>query len=235
MPKTVVVDLSHHNTVPESLKPAKAAGVLGVIHKLTEGTGYVDDKVAARYHLALDADLLWGVYHFIRPGKIAEQARHFLAQAKGVANPETIFVLDYEDAGVSLDDCLQFLELVEVETGRTPIIYSGHVLKEKLGGKPNANLARYPLWLAQYGPEAVLPPGWDNYWLWQFTDKGTVPGINPPTDCNAYDGPTEQMVAEWRGEEAPEPAPEPEAGEVSVVIAAPAGIIVNVVVNGERR
>ena len=36
-----VIDLSHHNTVT-SFQDAKAAGILGVIHKATEGTIFVD-------------------------------------------------------------------------------------------------------------------------------------------------------------------------------------------------
>jgi hypothetical protein len=70
-------------------------------------------------------------------------------------------------------------------------------------------LTKYRLWLAQYGPAAVLPPGWDRYWLWQYSDRGEVPGITPPTDVNAYDGPVAELLAGWAGSAVPKPEPEP--------------------------
>lgn len=230
MPKAVVIDLSHHNTIPSSLAPAKASGIVGVIHKVTEGTTYVDDKVAARYDLAKKAGMMWGLYHFVRPGKMKEQVANFLSNSREVSDPNTLFVLDYEDTGVSLDDCVKFLNAVEVLTKRLPVIYSGHVLKEKLNGKADPRLSKYPLWLAQYGPEAEVPPGWDTYWLWQFTEDGSCPGINPPVDLNACAGSVQQLIEDWTGGEAPAPAPTPEA-VVRVNVEAPEGIVVEVSVN----
>jgi len=235
MPTTRVIDLSHHNTVPSSLQPARDAGVWGVIHKLTEGTGFTDSKVGARYFLARDAGMLWGVYHFIRPGKIEQQAEYFVGRADAleVADDDTLYVLDYEDAGVSLNDALTFMRRVEALTGRAPALYSGHVLKEALGGKPNAEISEYRLWLAQYSSAPTLPPGFDDYWLWQFSESGSVPGINPPVDVNAYDGTETDLRAEWSGgAPVPEPGPEPEAVVVTITIAAPPGV--QVVVNTEE-
>jgi len=61
-----VVDLSHHNDVTDFSK-VKAAGIVGVIHKSTEGTGFADKMYAVRRGHAIDAGLLWGAYHFLRP------------------------------------------------------------------------------------------------------------------------------------------------------------------------
>src|SRR5262245_30011624 len=139
MPRPSVIDLSHYNTIPQSLMPAAQSGIVGVIHKLTESTGYTDPKVQARYSLARDAGLCWGVYHFIRPGKISQQASFFLAQAKKleVTDDDTLYVLDYEDAGVSLDDVAVFMQAIEagLDPRRAPVLYSGHVLKDKLAGQ----------------------------------------------------------------------------------------------------
>jgi GH25 family lysozyme M1 (1,4-beta-N-acetylmuramidase) len=214
MPKAQVIDISHHNTIPQSLDDAAASGILGVIHKLTEGTSYVDDKVQARRHLTLDAGMLWGVYHFIRPGNIAKQADFFLTKGEqlGVADEATLWVLDWEDTGVSLDDALEFLAAIEEEISpRLPVVYSGHVLKEALGGRPDARINRYPLWLAQYASDYELPPGWEHYFLWQYTDQGHCPGINPPVDLNAYEGTAEELEHDWTGgvEPIPRPAPTP--------------------------
>jgi len=236
MPTTRVIDLSHHNTIPESLLPARDAGVWGIIHKLTEGTSFVDSKVQSRRYLAQQAGMLWGLYHFIRPGKITQQAEFFVSQAEslGVADDATLYVLDYEDTGVSLDDALEFMRKVEELTGHVPVLYSGHVLKEALGGKPNAEISDYLLWLAQYSSAPTMPAGFDSYWLWQFTESGSVAGITPPVDCNAFDGTEDDLRASWSGtgEPAPGPGPEPEVATVTITIAAPPGI--NVVVRTEE-
>ena len=189
MPTPVVIDLSHHNTIPGTLKPAHAAGIIGLIHKATEGSSYQDNKVDAREYLAREANMMFGLYHFIRPDNISKQADNFMSVYKRYKRDDILIVLDYEDMDVSLDMCGEWLAGVEGRTGIIPVVYSGHVLKEKLGGKkhPVINGDTYPLWLAQYGLKAELPAGWDEYWLWQYTDKGTIAGVTPPTDLNTGD------------------------------------------------
>lgn len=207
MPTPAIIDLSHHNLIPSSLIPAKASGVQGVIHKASEGTTFADSKYSARRYLAQEAGLLWGSYHFLRPGKMLEQAKHFLAVSEPDDN--TLLAADHEDKGVSLDDLIYFLATIEDRIGREPIVYSGHVLKEQMGGQPNPDINQYRLWLAQYGSTYELPPGWPSYWLWQYSDKGQVPGISEYTDVNDYLGTNEELAAEWAGGSLAPPLPPP--------------------------
>lgn len=185
----IVIDLSHHNVVPVGFGDTMNSGIIGVIHKATEGVSYQDDKVDSREYLCREVGMLFGLYHFIRPGNITQQIDNFLEVYERYNRNDILLALDYEDAGVSLDDCVNWLKGVESSSGKKPVIYSGHVLKDMLKGNqhPTLNEGNYPLWLAQYGDKATLPPGWSKYWLWQYTDKGTVPGVTPPTDLNAGD------------------------------------------------
>jgi lysozyme len=244
MPTPIVVDLSHHNTIPVSLKETAAAGIVGVIHKATEGGSFVDSDVDARWYLAREAGLLWGLYHFMRPGNQAEHAAHFVEVATVYGDENTLLAADHEDARVSLDDLKQWLQHVERLTGRRPVIYSGHVLKDQLGGCADPEISGYLLWLAQYAATPTWPPGFDSCWLWQYSDKGSVPGISPPTDVNAGDA--ADVVARWSGgsEPAPEPEPEDEAevlvewnttkdGSVTMTMTPGVGVKVTMVVNGQ--
>jgi lysozyme len=227
IPMTLVIDLSHHNTIPASLIPAREAGVRGLIHKATEATGFVDKKVQARYVLAKEAGLLWGLYHFMRPGKIHEQAKYFLSAARnlGVLDDNTLLACDHEDENVSLEDVLIFMKIVEIEAIRAPVLYSGHVLKEQMAKKPVMELTQYRLWLAQYSSKATMPKGWSAYWLWQYTDKGEVPGIDPPTDLNKYDASEEDLRIEWSGrEEGLAPPVAPLEGAKVVTVTVPEGV-----------
>lgn len=233
MPTPVVIDLSHHNSISSSLKAAKAAGILGIIHKLTEGTGFVDSKAAARYFLAGEADMLWGLYHFARPGDPKKQADFFVkkAQELKIADEGTLYVLDHEDTGFSVDDAVEFLRRVEELTGQQPVIYSGHVLKEQLKTKANPDIIKYRLWLAQYGSKAELPKGFTEWWLWQYTENGTCEGISPPVDLNAYSG--DDLANDWSGtprdETVASTEPEEEKLIVTVTISAPPNVSIEVI------
>src|SRR5499427_3370065 len=75
-----VVDLSHWDKV-DSFDDAKDDGVVGIIHKATESNNYFDPTYNQRKEDALVAGLLWGAYHFLRPGNIKDQAQYFVSKA----------------------------------------------------------------------------------------------------------------------------------------------------------
>lgn len=236
MPTPRVIDLSHHNTIPQDLKAAKASGIVACIHKLTEGTTFRDSKVDARYALARDAGLAWGLYHFMRVGEVQKQAQFFVNTAiqLGVMDDDTCLVADHEDAAVSAQDLKKWLDIVEDMTGRSPVVYSGHVLKDQLKGKGYKPVRR--LWLAQYTTGTPsLPEGVSKYWLWQYTDQGQCPGINAPVDLNHFDGDAAEFLAGWSGSHAgPAPGPEPTPNEIVIRVTVgptPPGVTVRVVVD----
>lgn len=235
MPTPIVIDLSHHNTIPQSLQAAKDSGIIGVIHKATEGASYVDNTLDNRWYLASQAGLLWGTYHFMRPGDMKQQAAFYVETTNANGDENTLLAADHEDAGVSLADLKTWLAEVERLTGRRPVIYSGHVLKDQLKGKPDSVLSGYLLWLAQYGSSPTLPPGFDAAWLWQYSDKGSVPGVTPPTDVNAGDA--ADVTANWSGgpsQPVPVPPAPSEHEEARIEITTTPGVIVTVIVNGEE-
>jgi lysozyme len=234
----LVLDLSHHNTIPASLSGAKSAGIIGIIHKATEGISFKDSKLSSRHYLASESDMEWGVYHFLTPGNIPGQVDAFLSYTKSVSDERTLFAADYENSKVPLSDLQQFLDMVAAKTGRLPVLYSGNTLKEALKGQANPNLSKHRLWLAQYGPKTTLPPGWDRYWLWQYTETGNIPGIGPTVDISRYDGTVDELRSEWPGppissssQKPAEPPPSEvvEEPSVTVTIEAPPGIKVNIV------
>jgi len=58
---------------------------------------------------------------------------------------------------------------------RWPGLYSGHYIKALLGSTTDPVLCNCWLWLAQYGPTAVVPPCWPTWTLWQYTDGAIGP------------------------------------------------------------
>jgi lysozyme len=229
MIKPAVIDLSHHNVIPQSLKPAAAAGILGVIHKATEATDYLDPKLDARAALARDAGLLFGVYHFLRPGDMDAQAEHFLDSIGHLLDDKLLLCADHEDSGVSLDELAAFLATIKEQTGHDPVLYSGHLLKEQIGEDDDNEFTKYRLWLAQYTDDVpTLPAGFADWWLWQYTDAGEVPGIVPPVDLNAYARTAVQLRDEWSGFK-----PAPADRLVRIAIETPPDVGVVLMINGE--
>jgi lysozyme len=206
-PINVVVDLSHHNETVD-FERMRAAGIVGVIHKATQGLTYVDETYASRRALALERGLLWGAYHFGVGGDGSDQAEFFL----GVTKPDerTLLVLDYEPnltgPTMSLDQAREFVEHVGEATGRWPGLYSGHLIKEQLGGAtpPDPQLSKCFLWIAQYnGPRPLnVPPTFRTWTFWQYTDgvHGSAPhrveGVGL-CDRNKFNGSLAQLKRLW--------------------------------------
>ena len=72
-----LVDLSHFNDV--TLQDLQKHGVKGVIHKITQATGFVDNRYAERAQEAQKLGFLWGAYHFMSADPVREQFDHFLS------------------------------------------------------------------------------------------------------------------------------------------------------------
>jgi lysozyme len=235
MIKPAVIDLSHHNIIPEGLKPAKDSGILGIIHKATEGVTYKDPTCAARLYLAKQAGMKFGTYHFMRPGDPGDQVAFYYdtvqsIQSQAGDSQDWLWACDFEADGISLDQVLSFMEQLEIVTHQSPVLYSGHSLKDALKVKPDTRLSKYRLWLAQYASSPTLPVGWTKYFLWQYSDKGSVTGISPPTDVNAYDGNADTLLAEWSGTSA-QPKPEPSDKLVKIGINAPTDVQIELWLN----
>lgn len=124
MPNAMVIDLSHHNAVADFARVRAA----GVIHKATQGIGFVDKMYIPRKQPALDAGLLWGAYHFGTADDVDDQVEHFI----DTVQPDGSFalVLDFEKNepepgnSMSLDQAKAFLTSVEARTGQRPRLYT---------------------------------------------------------------------------------------------------------------
>lgn len=199
-----VVDLSHYDDVQDKFAGAKAFGIWGIINKVTENVSVVDKSFNWRRQPAAVEQLLYGAYHFLRPGRIEQQASWFL---QNVGDPTGLLLaLDHEDRRVPLSDAQHWMEVVHARVGRWPILYSGFLIKEQLGSKSDSWWAQRKLWLAQYGSNPKWPNTWKEPFLIQYTGDGVgpephnVPGIvigSKGIDINHYPGTLEQLTREW--------------------------------------
>lgn len=201
----IIIDLSHHNGNVD-LGRANATGIVGVIHKATQGSGFKDPKYAARRKQAQEAGLLWGSYHFATGADPVAQAKFFLSVAQPA--PGELLVLDFEQQEVThgnsmtLDQARAFVSTVQDATGIRPGLYGGAYLKQQLNGADDETLGTCWLWWAQYGPAPKIPPTWPDWTLWQYTDghHGNPPfevdGIGP-CDRDQYQGTPGDLRTKW--------------------------------------
>ena len=150
----------------------------------------------------------WGAYHWGTKADVAKQVKNFLDYAE--PDQSTLVALDFQRTGANtmiLDQAREFLSRIEEELRRKAVIYSGELIKARLGRQKDLFFGAHRLWLAHYNVHPVVQRSWDKYWLWQYTDntKGIkpnrVPGIPGDSkgnlDCNSYDGTRAQLNDEW--------------------------------------
>lgn len=234
--KPTAIDLSHYQPHVDLLT-ARDNGILGVIHKATEGTGWSDGLYKARKTNAATFGLAFAPYHFLKPGNIPQQAANFLKFADPPKGGRVF--IDYEAAGLKLDDLKAMIAAIELLDRSLQIgIYGGSLLKQHVGNSHDLALGKYPLWLAQY---TTGTPSWPNntwpYWsLWQYTDAAEVTGVGK-CDGNVFNGSNENLL-KFLNPVAAAPAVDPPPVEkepnVEVSIVTDPGVTVEVWINGKQ-
>ena len=191
------IDVSGHQR-SISWRAVKRAGVAFAFIKATEGVGFVDSAFERHRTDARRAGVPVGAYHFARPDTnisaqdpIAE-ADHFIDVAEP-AEGDLLPVLDLETPGLSSAQMARwakrFLQRVEKRIGEPPILYTFPSYWTDRMANSKA-FARYPLWLASYGPDdgRVHPVrtigGWERIAVHQYTSKGRIEGFSGQLDLN---------------------------------------------------
>ncbi|WP_223068470.1 glycoside hydrolase family 25 protein [Paenibacillus caui] len=195
------IDVSHHNGSIDWGKVA-ASGCTFVFIKASEGQSYQDSRYIVNVKGAKEAGLLIGAYHFLN-ATTAEAARreadHFAGTIKaagGIGFFDLPPVLDYEinPGGLTAPQICTVAEafLTELEklTGRAPILYTGNAFAVNF----NATFGKYKLWVARYNNQ---PPkdttAWTRWDFWQYSDSGTINGIDGKVDLNEFNGTLDEL------------------------------------------
>ena len=184
------VDLSHYQDV--AFWPGlKTAGVSFAYLKATQGMTLRDPSFAGFAEGCAEQGIPCGAYHFFEPKDDPVIQANFFLSVVGKQAGDLAPVLDWETfSGSPLMDteaALEWLQQVEVKTGRTPVIYGSPSPLEALD--LDSRFSRYPLWIAEYGVASPrIPAPWTTYAYWQYTDKGELPCIKGTCDLNYASG-----------------------------------------------
>ncbi|WP_333695601.1 glycoside hydrolase family 25 protein [Flavobacterium sp.] len=160
-----------------------------VFIRATAGKDKVDARFKTNWASARKQKFIRGAYHYYRPNENSIlQAQNFIRQValeKGDLPP----VLDIENLPkVQSMDSLKvglkrWLTTVEAHYGIKPIIYSGESYYTDFLAK---EFKGYPFWIANYNFFVESPK--ENWLFWQFSEKGSVSGIQGLVDINLFQG-----------------------------------------------
>ncbi|MCM1449397.1 MAG: hypothetical protein NC082_03575 [Clostridiales bacterium] len=177
------IDLSAHNGKVD-FEAVKSSGISFVMLKATEGVSFNDRMFRDNYNAARQAGLKVGAYHFFRfdcNGRI--QANHFLNIVRDLEFDFPL-ALDIEEWGnpsghkdndivESLSAAITHLEL----NGRQVMLYTNKKGYRKF---ISTDFPDYPLWICSFSD----PPGPDNWYMWQYTHRGHIEGVEGHVDIN---------------------------------------------------
>jgi lysozyme len=191
----------------------KASGLSFVYVKATEGALITDPCFTKHWAGAKAAGLLRGAYLFYRCDQDPVQQAALFAKTLGADSGEMPPALDVEDAKSKVEAATRIqgvaacLNEIERLLGRHPIIYTAPYYWQNnlcdAAGQYPAWSAHYALWEANYttGKSPWLPPGWSEWKIWQYTDKGQVPGIAGNVDSDWFNGTPDDLL-KWLGRSA---------------------------------
>lgn len=185
----------------------RAAGIAGVIVKLTDGLGSPDKAAERHVKGARAAGILVGGYHYMhmraapRPQDVVQQAAEF-SQRYLDLGCELIPGLDVEPdtnpAGLSgaswLGATFDCAEEITMRAVVRPAVYSYRDFWLSLQPHTAPELEIYKSWVAWYGASPIVLPPWSQWDIWQYSDAGEVPGIAGKVDRSRARGPIEALL-----------------------------------------
>lgn len=161
-----------------------------IIVRATMGDNGVDRRFRQNWEGLRTLPVKRGAYHYYRPNENStKQAQNFIKTAK-LQFGDLIPVLDIEKhSTIQSRDKLReglknWLQIVEAHYGVKPMIYTGDrffwdVLHEH-------GFDEYPIWVANYN--RIMEPETEDWTIWQFSEKGSLPGIGEKIDLNVLRG-----------------------------------------------
>jgi lysozyme len=192
----LVIDISKHNGTIDFHK-VKAAGVKAVIIKASEGATVRDSMLFKNASAAAAAGLPLSFYHFATWNNedeiqdATDEARFFLSVVEGTGvRPSLPLVLDIESnkpipytKAEMVAYVGAFVSEIESAEYECAIYASPGFLNSYLPA--NHPFTHLKLWIADYTGSINPVPGWQSFWMRQYTDKGKIDGINTAVDLNS--------------------------------------------------
>lgn len=175
-------------------------GVEFAFIRVSHGTNTIDQFFEANWDGAREAGILRGAYQYFEPGQNPITQADILLDKMGPLQPGDLPpVIDVESHGDLSSTTVaakvkQWVDHVEAALGVKPIIYTGRYFWQDY--VKTSAYAEYPLWIAHYTTGCPnLPLQWSDWTFHQYTDKGSIDGVDGNTDTNRFNGDKAALLA----------------------------------------
>jgi GH25 family lysozyme M1 (1,4-beta-N-acetylmuramidase) len=174
---------------------AKAAGLSFGIARVGDGLRFPDGYFAGNWSGMKAHGIIRGVYQFFRASQDPVQQADDLIAKVGPIGPGDLppfmdmETLDGVSASTAVANMHAWFDRIQSRTGITPAIYTSRRVWNLLNNPTGFSM--YDLWVANWGVSSpALPTQWKDWTFWQYTDAGTVDGINgsPGVDLDRFHG-----------------------------------------------
>jgi len=196
-----VIDISQYQPCASIDYDKLAGAVNGVILRCAYGTRK-DEAFEMHYAEFKRRGIPIGVYLFLVGYKTAAEQVIVMRNAIAGKDLKLGLWLDVEtESGatpLTYKHVDGFMTLAEAEFGQLGI-YAANWCWKAIMGSEYAKYATRKLWLASYTSSPLIPPGWSNWVLWQYTSKGKLPGYAGNLDINRFNG-DETAWHNWTGD-----------------------------------
>lgn len=194
----MIIDISYYQDPSRIDYDVLALAVDGVILRAAYGT-QKDTAFEAHYAEFSKRAVPMGAYHFIVQFATAEAQVEVMAKAlagKKLALGRWCDV-ELETGAEALTAAMvtKYMSLAETRLGRFDI-YTGKWCWQPIMGEAYGKYSSRKLWCSSYTKEALVPPGWNSWWLWQYTSNARLPGYGSDLDASHFFG-GPQAFAAW--------------------------------------
>lgn len=184
------IDVSHYQGTIDWKRVADEGGVSYVYIKATEGADLTDNRYATNIREARKAGLSVGSYHFYRPRADVDAQFANMTRVVNKKEQDLVPIIDIEDdrapsEEVFIANLRRFIELVTKHYGRKPLLYTGQNFYNK---HFQGLFTDYQWMIAKYQDEPPVLLDDHFYLFWQYTAKGSVPGIRGNVDRSCLMG-----------------------------------------------
>ncbi|MFD2513944.1 glycoside hydrolase family 25 protein [Pontibacter locisalis] len=175
----------------------KESDVTFAFVKATQGDYRLDPFFARNWEESKRHGIKRGAYHFFKPEAPVQGQIDIFINTVTMEPGDLPPVLDVEvsDPKVSAEQLRRsiktWLEAVTAHYGVKPIIYtSQNYYRRYLMG----HFTDYHFWIARYSAIKPEVHHTDSWMFWQYTDRGSVSGINSAVDINFFAGDFETLA-----------------------------------------
>ncbi|MDX5435839.1 MAG: lysozyme [Pontibacter sp.] len=164
--------------------------------KATQGDFRLDPYFARNWEETKRHGIKRGAYHFYKPeAPVQDQIKLFTSTVTLEAGDlPPVLDLEVSDSRISSEklrsDVRTWLEAVTAHYGVRPIIYTGQSFYRRY---LKGHFPEYHFWIARYSDVQPEIHHTDSWMFWQFTDRGSVAGINSAVDINFFAGDFDQL------------------------------------------